>query len=70
MRRFIPFEDDWDMLERMCPEALVPYRSGMACAHDLPGAQGERAAKRFVEEAEALGGGVQGGMSALARGSR
>ncbi len=26
MQKFIPFEDDWDALEKICAEALVPYR--------------------------------------------
>ena len=29
MLRFIPFEDDWDALERMRPEDLVPFRVGL-----------------------------------------
>jgi hypothetical protein len=29
MLQFIPFEDDWDALERMRPEDLVPYRVGL-----------------------------------------
>jgi len=26
MQQFIPFEDDWDALERLRPEDLIPYR--------------------------------------------
>lgn len=26
MRQFIPFEDDWDVLENLRPEDLIPYR--------------------------------------------
>ena len=29
MLQFIPFEDDWDALERMRPEDLIPYRVGV-----------------------------------------
>ncbi|MDE2308112.1 MAG: hypothetical protein KGJ97_07470 [Xanthomonadaceae bacterium] len=29
MRQFIPFEDDWDALERLSLEALIPFRVGM-----------------------------------------
>lgn len=29
MLQFIPFEDDWDALERLRPEELIPYRVGL-----------------------------------------
>ena len=29
MQQFIPFEDDWDALENLRPEDLIPYRVGM-----------------------------------------
>ena len=29
MQQFIPFEDDWDMLDAIRPEALIPYRVGL-----------------------------------------
>jgi hypothetical protein len=29
MLQFIPFEDDWDVLERLRPEDLIPYRVGL-----------------------------------------
>lgn len=32
MQQFIPFEDDWDMLDAIRPEALIPYRVGLALA--------------------------------------
>ncbi|WP_243042245.1 hypothetical protein [Dyella sedimenti] len=35
MQQFIPFEDDWDALENLCPESLVPYHVGIPCRHDL-----------------------------------
>jgi hypothetical protein len=34
MRQFIPFEDDWDALERLGP-TLIPYHVGVPCQHDL-----------------------------------
>jgi hypothetical protein len=50
MLQFIPFEDDWDALERMSPEALVPYRVGL-----LPEpAPAARAAGAEAVPAEAL----------------
>ncbi len=30
MQQFIPFEDDWDMFDAIRPEALIPYRVGLA----------------------------------------
>jgi hypothetical protein len=29
MQQFIPFEDDWDALESLRPEDLIPYRIGL-----------------------------------------
>ncbi len=29
MQQFIPFEDDWDALENLRPEDLIPYCVGM-----------------------------------------
>ncbi len=29
MLQFIPFEDDWDALERLRPQDLIPYRVGL-----------------------------------------
>lgn len=31
MQQFIPFEDEWEMLERFDPSQLVPYRIGLPC---------------------------------------
>ncbi len=39
MQQFIPFEDDWDVLENLRPEDLIPYRVGML---DVPGAVVQR----------------------------
>ena len=44
MLQFIPFEDDWDALERLRPEDLIPYRVGL-----LPDpARASRASSTFV----------------------
>lgn len=32
MQQFIPFEDEWDMLDATCMEALIPYRVGLVVA--------------------------------------
>ncbi|GFZ92500.1 hypothetical protein [Dyella caseinilytica] len=41
MQQFIPFEDDWDALEQLRPDALIPYRVGLVPVHtpmaDRPG---------------------------------
>lgn len=29
MQQFIPFEDEWDVLETLRPEELIPYRAGL-----------------------------------------
>ncbi|MFA6228950.1 MAG: hypothetical protein WC617_02095 [Rhodanobacter sp.] len=29
MQQFIPFEDDWDALEKLRPEDFIPYRFGL-----------------------------------------
>ncbi len=34
MQQFIPLEDDWDLLESLRPEDLIPYRVGMPLPHD------------------------------------
>jgi len=41
MQQFIPFEDDWDALENLRPEDLIPYRVGML---DTPRAAVQRTA--------------------------
>lgn len=43
MQQFIPFEDDWDALENLRPEDLVPYRVGLL---DLTGPGGQRTEPR------------------------
>lgn len=35
MQQFVPFEDDWDALENLHPAALIPFRLGVPCAHDM-----------------------------------
>jgi hypothetical protein len=35
MQRFVPFEDQWDLLESMGFAGLVPYRLGTPCEHQL-----------------------------------
>lgn len=35
MQQFIPFEDEWDILDRLSPESLIPYHVGVPCRHDL-----------------------------------
>ncbi|GAA0689850.1 hypothetical protein FHW84_002220 [Dyella sp. SG562] len=34
MQQFVPFEDDWDALEKLLPESLIPFRIGVPIAHD------------------------------------
>lgn len=41
MQEFVPFEDDWDALESLWAQMLVPYQAGMplladTVAHQLP----------------------------------
>ena len=31
MRQFIPFEDEWDMLESLGPDALIPFHIDLSC---------------------------------------
>lgn len=40
MQQFIPFEDDWDALEQLRPDALIPYRVGLVPAHE-PGSRSQ-----------------------------
>lgn len=35
MKRFVPFEDQWELLESMDFAGLVPYQLGMPCEHRL-----------------------------------
>ena len=34
MQQFIPFEEDWDALENLRPEDLIPYRVGLRLSCD------------------------------------
>ncbi|MEO8808980.1 MAG: hypothetical protein ABI386_01870 [Rhodanobacter sp.] len=36
MLQFIPFEDDWDALELLRPQDLVPYRAGLLTGPSTP----------------------------------
>ena len=44
MQRFIPFEDEWDLLENLRPEDLVPYRTGVL---DVPHPAAQRTGPMF-----------------------
>ncbi len=35
MKQFIPFEDNWDALENLRPEDLIPYRVGFVEERNL-----------------------------------
>ena len=37
MQQFIPFEDDWDALENLRPEDLIPYRVGLLDRNEAAG---------------------------------
>ncbi len=39
MKQFIPFEDEWDALENLRPDQLIPYHVGIPCRHDLAGSR-------------------------------
>ncbi|WP_158545064.1 hypothetical protein [Dyella monticola] len=43
MQQFIPFEDDWDALEKLHPEALIPYRVGFVPMHEAGQPQADTA---------------------------
>ena len=45
MQQFIPFEDDWDALEKLHPEALVPYRVGFVPMHEAAPPSADAAGK-------------------------
>lgn len=34
MQQFIPFEDDWDALDRLDPSALIPFHIELADAQE------------------------------------
>jgi hypothetical protein len=52
MQQFIPFEDDWDALEKLLPEALIPYRVGYVPVHE-PGNSVDSAASGVQSSAGA-----------------
>lgn len=54
MQQFIPFEDDWDALEKMRPEALIPYRVGYVPAHEADLSQADVSGKAPVCLSDAL----------------
>ncbi|WP_329742400.1 hypothetical protein [Dyella sp. A6] len=33
MQQFIPFEDDWDVLESLGPDALIPFHISLSYEH-------------------------------------
>lgn len=37
MKKFIPLEDDWSLLDTMGDQALVPYQVGMPCGERRAG---------------------------------
>ena len=37
MRQFVPFEDEWEMLDAFPLDVLVPYQSGVRLAHRRDG---------------------------------
>jgi len=43
MQQFIPFEDDWDALENLHPEALIPFRLGLLGTSELPASRAAHA---------------------------
>lgn len=64
MRQFIPFEDDWDLLETLGPDDLIPYRRGLL---DVPAAADQSAA--FAANAPAVGVEVVERMQSGSRGA-
>lgn len=36
MQQFIPFEDEWDMLDTLRPEDLIPYQVGLRAPSAMP----------------------------------
>jgi len=56
MQQFIPFEDEWDILERLSPASLIPYHVGVPCRHDLaPVGQGAPAVAASAGPAASMG---------------
>ena len=48
MQQFIPFEDDWDALENLRPEDLIPYRVGLPLSRDPMASDSESAPQTWM----------------------
>lgn len=44
MQQFIPFEDEWDMLESLGPAALIPFHIDLSCERGASAPSRQRSA--------------------------